>query len=440
MLFKYCFMLLVLISTASAADVTVFTSPDSSFAALNSFLEGASELRIATYTLESASVMDKLLDTDANITIIVEKSPVGGFVGEEVLCRLAEQAEVLLYDGSHRYMHAKYIIKESSVLLSTENFGNKGFSRNQQGNRGWGLIVDDKETAEEFLDIFYEDLADSEAFVCLLDDYEIEYEEKAGNYKPIFGINHYSNQDIDTIFAPDAVDDVLDIINSAERSIYVEQFYIYRYWNRQTKSPNLFLEALIDKARQGLEVKILLDSYWYNLDKDDIASNFYTNQYVNEIAENEQLNLESRLADLSMIGVEKLHVKGMIVDNTAFVSSINWNENSPRNNREAGIAVTGEAAQYFVDAFMYDWDGKKPADYTLFLITAVIISIVLILPVILLQLDLGAVGIENIFEDLNFIFFFIAICICYLFEEKLVNYNNEVDKSSIIYLLFLIRK
>ncbi len=377
---SYGLMLLVLISTASAADVAVFTSPDSSFSALSNFLEGASELKIATYTFDSTDVMNKLLDTNANITIIVEKSPVGGFVGEEVLCRLAEHgAAVMLYNGPYRYMHAKYIIKGSSVLVSTENLGNTGFSSNQQGNRGWGIIVEDEETTEAFLDVFYEDLADSEAFVCSLESYEIDYEEE-GDYKPIFGTRYYSNQLVETLIAPDAVDAVLDIINSAEKSIYVEQFYIYRYWDRQTKSPNLFLEALIEKARQGIDVKILLDSYWYNLDKNDIASNFYTNQYVNEIAESENLNLESRLADLSMIGVEKLHVKGMIVDNTAFISSINWNENSPRNNREVGIIVSGEAAQYFVDAFMYDWSGEKPPeDYTTLAIVIIIAGIVIVI-------------------------------------------------------------
>jgi cardiolipin synthase len=376
MLFKYWLILLVLlstlVSTASAADVTVFTSPDSSFSALSDFLEGARELKIATYTFDSTAIMDELLDTNANITIIVEKSPVGGFVGEDVLCRLAEHAEVMLYDGPYRYMHAKYIIKGGSVLVTTENFGNS-FSRSQQGNRGWGIIVEDEETAEAFLDVFNEDLAHSEPFSCSLEDYEFSYEEK-GNYEPVFGVDHYSSQEVKPVIAPDAVDDVLEIINSAEKSIYVEQFYVYRYWDRQTKSPNLFLEALMDKARQGLEVKILLDSYWYNVDKDDIASNFYTNQYVNEIAKNESLNLEARLADLSMIGVEKLHVKGMIVDNTAFVSSINWNENSPRNNREAGIAVSGEAAQYFVDAFMYDWSGER-ADYTPYTTLAIVVII-----------------------------------------------------------------
>ena len=81
---------------------------------------------------------------------------------------------------------------------------------------------------------------------------------------------------------------------------------------------------------------------------------------MNQVAAQENLSLEARLADLSAIGVEKLHIKGVVIDGeTAFVSSINWNENSPRNNRETGMVVSGDSASYFADAFMRDWDADN---------------------------------------------------------------------------------
>jgi cardiolipin synthase A/B len=62
-----------------------------------------------------------------------------------------------------------------------------------------------------------------------------------------------------------------------------------------------------------------------------------------------------------------VHNKGVIVDGKrVLVSSINWNENSPSYNREAGLIIdhTG-AAGYFTGVFDCDWDssarGNDPA-------------------------------------------------------------------------------
>ncbi len=92
-----------------------------------------------------------------------------------------------------------------------------------------------------------------------------------------------------------------------------------------------------------------------------------------------------------------------------------------------GIAIVIVSTFLLLDEQLTNHINKQSNVRKLLYIT--IMSIVLILPVILLQLDFGTVGIENIFEDLNIILFFIALSICYLFEEKLVNHNNEVDKK-----------
>ena len=128
----------------------------------------------------------------------------------------------------------------------------------------------------------------------------------------------------------------------------------------------------------------MLDSYWYNIEESDPKSNFHTTDYINEIAEKENLSLEARLIDLDRTGLEKLHTKGMIIDDEkALVSTINWNENSPRNNREVGIVVSGNAANYFTEVFMYDWEGGKTGSTTI--ISAIIGVIALAVVIILLQ-------------------------------------------------------
>ena len=89
--------------------------------------------------------MDELLKLadESEITIIVEKSPAGGLIGEEILCELEKGGiDVYLYDGAARYMHAKYIIKDSKeVLVSTENFGSSGGrGGSEQAGTRWGSV------------------------------------------------------------------------------------------------------------------------------------------------------------------------------------------------------------------------------------------------------------------------------------------------------------
>jgi len=50
----------------------------------------------------------------------------------------------------------------------------------------------------------------------------------------------------------------------------------------------------------------------------------------------------------------------VIVDNrSVLISSINWNENSFLNNREAGIIVYNEnISKYYLEVFLHDWNLK----------------------------------------------------------------------------------
>lgn len=372
MLKRLMIFLILLMVPTNAANVEVFLSPDNSYNAIQNFI--ADDLYIASYTFDNAHIMD-ILKMKKNVTILLEASPAGGLIGKEILCEMQKNnISIFLYTGKG-YMHAKYIVKGNFILISSENLGSDGFPKYNYGNRGWGVIVEDEKIADEFLKIFNEDLKNSKPFVCNLTDYKINYDEKRGKVR--FQTRLYDDQLVNAIFAPDAIDDVLSLINSANKSLQIEQFYIYKNWGDKS---NLFLEAAINKARQGLDVKILLDSTWYNIDKSDKNSNYYTAEYVNEIARKENLKLEARLADLNEI--EKIHNKGMIIDeSTAFVSSINWNENSPKNNREAGLVITGDSARYFVDAFNYDWSGKKE-DSSLLLLAIVLVVIIVIIIII----------------------------------------------------------
>ena len=130
------------------------------------FLESVScciFINVYTFTNpEIAEILAEAEEKGIDVIILVEKSPAGGMKDEEkaILSFLSNKGvKVYLSDGSFRYNHAKYIIKDnSSVLVMTENFGYGGFSPYRIGNRGWGAIIKSNELAEFFLSLFFDDL------------------------------------------------------------------------------------------------------------------------------------------------------------------------------------------------------------------------------------------------------------------------------------------
>ena len=109
-----------------------------------------------------------------------------------------------------------------------------------------------------------------------------------------------------------------------------------------------------------MHVRVLLDAYWYNVedekDNDEMAA------LINHIAVADGIPLEGRCADLESNNLEKIHNKGVIVDNrSVLVSSINWNSNSPNFNREAGVIIEHpDIAGYFKEVSEDDWQPIRP--------------------------------------------------------------------------------
>ncbi|NOZ82822.1 MAG: hypothetical protein GXN98_03260 [Euryarchaeota archaeon] len=377
----------------SAECVETFSSPENSLPALLSFIDSASEsLYINVYTFTSSTVASAVAEKarqGVDVKIIVERTPVGGMpAGEMQLLRAlkAAGAEVYLYSGSLRYNHAKYAIADGSrVLVSTENFGEHGFPADAKGNRGWGVVVHSRELAAYLLEVFMGDLRQSRRLEEGLEFYNFQQvPELEGSWK----VYCMQGLEVVPVVAPEnAVDVITELLDSANTSIYVQQFYIYPYWGSSRRGspgnpPNPLLEAAIAAARRGVEVRILLDSYWYNTKEDNPRSNLRTATYVNGIAKEEGLSLEARLALPYEDGRIRLyHTKGVVVDGRAvLVSSVNWNENSPTRNREVGVVVysptpgeslaslrLGEAvrlmrgdtpAAYFQRVFEEDWQNS----------------------------------------------------------------------------------
>ncbi|MHC1564981.1 MAG: phospholipase D-like domain-containing protein, partial [Candidatus Syntropharchaeales archaeon] len=171
------------------------------------------------------------------------------------------------------------------------------------------------------------------------------------HFDPAFVSGNFT---VSLVIAPDNSlhhDTIIGMIESANETVYIEEAYIRRKWGDYE---NPYLRQAIMAARRGVDVKILLDSTWYNLDSDN--DNDELCRYLNDIARDESLNLEARLARIN--GVSKIHNKGVVVDaEKVLISSINWNKNSPISNREVGIIIENpEIGAYYSDVFLRDWE------------------------------------------------------------------------------------
>jgi cardiolipin synthase len=376
-------------------SVTTFVSPDSSgemfFYVLN---QASDEVLLNVYEFSSPFMADSLIaahDRDVDVKILLEGGPVGGISSEEngVIQKMTERGipvSLMVSDSSmpapYRYNHAKYvIIDRGAILLTSENFKYSGFPPpGINGNRGWGVYLEDPALAEYFRIVY---LIDSSGKSVISYNGSTESLETASTLKHTveFAPGFFAGATVRPVIAPDTSSQITDLINSAERSIEIEQAYIT---NDTMSCLNPYLSAAINASRRGVHVRVLLDSYWFNIE--DEVDNDEMVGLINRIGLSENIPLEARCADLALIGVDKIHNKGVIVDDQrVLVSSINWNSVSPNYNREAGVIIDHPGvAGYFLAVFEDDWNlsPKTPPETTDYLkigATAIVLFMLLII-------------------------------------------------------------
>jgi cardiolipin synthase A/B len=348
---------------------TAFVSPDCGRAVFEQAISSAhQEILVNVYEFTDpglAGLLCQAVSRGVKVTVLLEGGPVGGISSEEqtVIATLRSAGiKVRVMAGSgedhapYRYNHAKYLVIDGKdLLLTTENFKEHSFPKaGFAGNRGWGVLVSSPDLCSYFSKVFYSDLNGPGVTDVQGNRSEIpQYFAEA--YKPVFAPLHFNASLVTPVLAPDTSDLTVSLINGTRSRLFIEEAYI-KHWSHGKRNP--YLESAIDAARRGVDVKILLDSYYYNIeeenDNDEIAAE------ITAIASREHIPIEARLLDLSGTGLLKLHAKGMVADDSILISSINWNENSPSFNREAGLIIEDRnIAGYFASVFEQDWDEYK---------------------------------------------------------------------------------
>ena len=359
-------------------EITTFTSPDCSHEILiNEIKKSNHSIYINIYEFSDPFLCDSLIDVllrNVPVNIFLEGSPVGGISDEEkyVLNRIVN------YGGNVRFIvndkedkvyarynfdHGKYlIIDNKTTIVESCNWVKTGIPKNPSyGNREWGIIVRNENISKYFLNVFLNDWnperCDSYSFhelnLSISHDFYMDNSIFKGSYESQFEAKTVvDNFTATPVFSPDtSFDAICNMIDLANKSIYIEQLYIYKNW---TDKINPFVERLINKSKQDVDIKIILN---YNpVYEDTNEKNNITKQYF------EENGIEVKFIYTNWSYFSNVHNKGMIIDNkSVLISSINWNENSVTRNREAGIIIENEdVAKYYANIFFYDWNLNSP--------------------------------------------------------------------------------
>ncbi len=347
------------VSRADPEQATAFVLPDSPEVPTETLQGAEDRILLAGYTITSDSVTDELIDAadrDVEVAVLFESSPVGGTpqASDDVLERLeAADVDVRAIGGEgarYRFHHPKYAIADDTVLVTSENWKPSGVGG--ASSRGWGVQLTDADLASDLETIFRADFSGWDTQPA--DDYRSEtsfVEDDHPEDRPTFPTEHTASElEVETVsllVAPDNAEEAtLEYLASADDEILIKQASI--------ADDAAVLEATIEAARRGVDVRVLLDSTWYHEDENDALR-----EELTDVASEEGLPLEAELVD-DTDSFEKIHAKGVIIDReVAIVGSANWNQNAFENNREVLLSLHGEeVGEYYASVFEADWEAN----------------------------------------------------------------------------------
>lgn len=346
--------------TAEAGQVRVFALPDAPGVATDTLAGADRRILFAGYTLTDGAVAEELIAAarrNVSVRVLVDGDPVGGMARQQadILDRLAAAGiDVRVLGGErarYNFHHAKYAVADDSALVTTENWKHAGLGGN--GSRGWGVVTHQPRVVRGLAETFRADTGwqDAHNWTDYRGDASLESATAANaTYPTEFQPKSVPVKETRLLVAPDnAESEILDILGNATERIDVEQMSL---GSRQQP----FVRATLAAARRGVEVRILLSSAWYVEEE-----NRRLVAWLNDRAKREGLPLEARLAK-PRGKFEKIHAKGVVIDgDQVILGSLNWNNNSARENREVVLVLDGEAAgSYYTRVFEADWPVPPP--------------------------------------------------------------------------------
>ncbi|HJW84993.1 MAG TPA: lamin tail domain-containing protein, partial [Anaerolineae bacterium] len=401
--------------TASAWP-TVAVAPDNAYRVISDLLGSAREsIRLEIYSFENLGLLEVLTRTmqarGVSVTALLEGDPVGGVTDQQLwVCQhlqrsggacwfMANDSAADVRDR-YDYLHAKMIIVDERVVaIGSENASPRSLpyddpSDGTLGQRGAYLLTDAPGVVARALEIWRADfdplnhrdivawgsgtyltppLGFTPVYTTGGAGYPIRYPAPLSLSAPLT---------FELLTSPESSlrtsDSLLAWIAQAGPgdAIDVERLSEPPHWGDSTSSPvddpNLGLQALIDAASRGAQVRLLLDSFF-----DEAGSptgNEATRVYVDSLralSPTLAANLHVRLGNPTLGGIHtKMFLFGLGGRKVVHVGSLNGSEVSSKVNREIALQVESAAAyDYLHGVFEFDW-ASQPRAYLPFLVRA----------------------------------------------------------------------
>lgn len=340
-----------------SGEVICFTTESSLNILLKLIDKARNSICISSYVFDHPIVAERLrkaAERGVEIRVLLEGDPIGGFHPSESLKALSEFSDVRLMSSEdvrdrYRFVHAKYVVFDSkAALVTTENLNENGFPL-KDGNKGWGVVLIG-ESAKFLQKVFEDDWNgyDVRKFHSEGEIQEVEVKVEEGE---IF----QCSTDYELFVLPDAgFSPLMRSIESADEFLYVEQQYV--------EEDGTILREILKKASEGVKVRIILDDGCEGL-KSTLEALSRSNGW-----------------DLEVRVLENVHTKGIVTEDLALITSVNMNDESMKENREAGVILYGDAAKFFKEAFERDWDeaGEEISTPIFDILSGVLIAVLLL--------------------------------------------------------------
>jgi hypothetical protein len=366
------------------ATITLSASPDAGWPVLKAFLAGtAQRLTVGLYDFTSAHVLRAVTDslpgkqlnlvldhpgknptadqTDANTVSDLRQALGQDFTQAWALTHTDPDATAWIYPTAY---HIKVAVRDRAAFwLSSGNWNNSNqpdidpvhvpadAQQARRRDRDWHVVVEQPQLAGVFEDYIRNDQQVASGHNTP--------PEAAGKPLTPPSLGSAGTPAFAQFFPPATVSGVIKIaplltpdpgvyagavkalIASATQTLYMQFQYIEppKAGDATAQPFTDLINAVIDRQRNGVEVKIIM-------------SEFETAGYLEQL---QALGLDV----VRNVKIQKnVHNKGIVVDGaTVLVSSQNWSADGTLWNRDAGVIVYHQdAAQYFQQVFLHDWE------------------------------------------------------------------------------------
>ena len=359
-------------------NILCHVGPDAGWKMLERFLDATDErLTVAMYDFNATQIIDTLVslgkNSERSLELVLQEDKANetqAVADIEKAWKQRMQYTRASVHGTNRIFnnsfHTKVAVRDGKAIwLSSGNW-----SRNSQpvipdgpqptmyrlGNREWHVIIaDDKlsDIFEKFIQYDFKkasEVAQEESLEegkpdLLVPETFFSVEEAAVVQPAPFEPQTFPTaggtikvQPVMTPYLDNYPDKVLELIESAEESLWMQYSYIYKpKGNDRYKK---LVMAVAARMKAGLDVRVIVDKR--NEKSSDIQG------------------LLALKWKPEMMGLQRspVHNKGIIVDSKiTLVSSQNWSPDGTQYNRDAGLIIySPQVAKYFGKVFDFDWN------------------------------------------------------------------------------------